>query len=229
MQTKQITGAGLLGENALLRGDMSGGYTIDILQHDSLPIVDSLGLLPEQRKATPEGVVDTFRPILPFWMTAHMVYKKGENVAWRYRGTNKNFAPWRNDEKIELPTETGPETEPESYQSQYMELGPQAFQVMEGPFAINRASVRVLPLLASKERLQEFLYSPHAQPWTTFFGQVPESIAHFEPWGDVVYMVASVFDEHSMANNLGLWSETQVEFAVPVKCTLTHADREEIQ
>ena len=74
---------GMLGEERVLLGDVSGGYSIKLYEWPSLPIVDMLGL-EVARRWNGDGVdVAELRPVLPFWYDVNMEYEAGYNLAYR--------------------------------------------------------------------------------------------------------------------------------------------------
>lgn len=221
MEITRIHRGGMLGDMALLRGDYSGGYEILLHCYPSMPIVESLGL-----EVEPVGDDQVrLQPVLPFWQELDLKYLTGENLAWR--AWSGGPSPWRDSEKVEILEGQAIDARPE-----YMKAAGAGFQVAEGPFRLPGATMEVLPLLADKQALTDFLQhgmgdtdlaSESLQPlpadWVpqSLMGQLPRDLCYFEPWGSYVYMVISHFPEMSSeTNDFGSVSEDNVMFVVPV-------------
>ena len=220
IEMKRFNRGGLLGDVFLAGGDLSGGYEIDIYNYPSIPIVDSLGL---EVESTSTNDVYRVKPVLPFWTDMDLIYKDGENIAWR--GWDGSKALWRNAEKIEIP-------EQPNLPAAYATGAGANFQVAEGPFEMPGAVLEVLPLMADAERLNAFLSGGHTDAslanvdWASeeallpksLLSQLPPDFGHFEAWGDYVYMVISHLPRiESQSNDFGVIDEDKVTFAVPVK------------
>jgi hypothetical protein len=88
---KNFRRGGLLGEDALLRGDTSGGYRLRISESKLAPIVERLGLLTERDRRDDEGrAVSTLRPWSPFWTELDVEYGPGKVLAWQAKDE-----PWQ--------------------------------------------------------------------------------------------------------------------------------------
>jgi hypothetical protein len=73
---------GMLGDENLLRGDPSGGFTIRISRYDAQPIVDKLGL-EEVSEEEGKPPVSIFKPTFPFWADTDLYYGKGQVICSR--------------------------------------------------------------------------------------------------------------------------------------------------
>lgn len=228
MSVDRVRRFGMLGDNALLRGDVTGGYDIVLNSYPSLPIADSLGLIGERSVAA--GVDSrVLKPILPFWQELDLAYGTANNIAWRAGKIDKGR--WQNQNRKQqekppsAPAYVSAKDAKDAGPIPYNITGSSGYQVAEGPFEFNEAVVVVLPLLACQERLKKFLgtrlpeceKSEHSSH-LSMFGQLPESVGHFEPWGDYVYLIIKHLPEVSSGlRSLGVWSSNMVEFAIPVR------------
>ena len=84
MEVTRFHRGGMLGDLALLRGDMSGGYRIRLNEFESQPIISVLGLEVEEEDTIGDEVTTSFlRPVMPFWQEMDMRYLEATNVCWR--------------------------------------------------------------------------------------------------------------------------------------------------
>lgn len=231
MDFTKFNGVGLLGEQALVSGDASGGYSIKLHEWPSLPITRALGL-EVHRRWRGEGVdVAEIKPVMPFWYDCNMTYGLGYNLAWRTRG-----GVWRDRRGRSYPQ--GPSDAGRAHvESLYNTmLGPSAKPVA-GPFRFTGTTIRVMPLLASKAKLQKFLDGylndpmRPKRPMTRGKDKAEERDAEeieerFTLWasdhpGDqygYVYLTATSFGTTTSAtNNVGDWADREIAFMVPVK------------
>lgn len=213
MQVTRFNAAGTLGALGMLAGDVSGGYSIQITQWPSLPIVDMLGLRAVERR--PDGDVDviTLKPVAPFWYDVDMTYNLGRNVAsrstddqWRREGG----APYP-----EVPAKVdGPPGADVTALPPYNNTLGTYSQAMVGPFLYPSVLARVLPLLAKREVVQSSLDS--------LFGSLTEADRRIEVWSDCaehayVYLVATNYGQvASTTNDIGSWTQEGISFMVPV-------------
>lgn len=215
MSTRSFNGAGPLGELSMLGGDLSGGYSVHLKCWPSLPIVDVLGL--EVHRWWRDGDVDvaSLKPVFPFWYSADLDYNAGYNVAWRsYDGV------WRDEWGRSHPPAERLRTVDKLYNTT---LGPSASPAA-GEFIFNGLTLRVLPLLAHKDRVKEFIREYLNEPIKGNAGNY-----QFELWaGDddspltFVYLSVSTCKERlPKTNDVGSWSESEMSFFVPVRLTGT--------
>ncbi|MDI1444177.1 hypothetical protein [Polyangium sp. 6x1] len=199
-----INQVGFFGNSHLLLGDITGGYRINIHGYSDFPLVDTLGLkVAGEPTRGPHGEpVDTLEPVFPFWLDFDMKYPWGEVLAWR----TPFSCGWKCDDWV--PTSlTAPEPEPIPLfnTSRGVPLDP-----VTGPFYFPDATVRVLPMLADKAKLQAFCdaYLNHMLEGTGY---------QIDAWGTYVYMMASSVDEvGSATNNVGVWTDRDIEILLPV-------------
>jgi len=230
MHTTGFNGAGLLGEERTFLGDVSGGHLIRLYQHSSLPIVRTLGL-DVNRTDIVEGVqVMEIKPIMPFWMDMNLVYDKGANVAWR--GPD---GVWKDETGEVFPNAISPGEEPG--EPVFNNAVTTAVEAIAGPFQYCGSTVRVLPLLAHRDKMQKFLDSfingaisgpmkprdPTGEPeevrlqvWSRPKAQVNEGDGIGGDLG-YVYLTATTFSGvTSKTNNVGDWAKYELSFLIPV-------------
>ena len=237
-QVTEFHGGGLLGEGPMLLGDVSGGYTIKLFAYPTVSIAETLGLEVHGRSSGPGVDVLSLKPVLPFWYNVNMTYLPGVNLAWR---TDDGI--WRGASGKPLPStrSTGPSADPPLFNST---VG-SAIDEVSGPFRFDGTTIRVLPLLASRERLTEFLdtyinsaitesgdprvrLSVWARPQVNITNataavgtnpaipDTPEIVLGGE--SAHVYMTVSTFSSvTSRTNNVGDWIEAELAFLIPVK------------
>ncbi len=218
MEILRFRRGGMLGDAALATGDPSAGFSIRLHRYPSHPIIDTLGLEVEEEVDHQGDRVATLKPVLPFWQEVDLRYLTGENIAWRVKDPVQSR--WRNAVR-EQPRDP-PDATPTRDTGLYNTIGSGGLQVATGPFRFPHATIRVLPLLADRQRLEAFFtpYGPsELRDGTTrsLIGEVPPEIARLRPWGSYVYLIITSFDQTlSESNNMGRWADQQVQFAVPV-------------
>lgn len=199
MEVTQFHRGGMLGDIALLRGDTSGGYRIRLNQYESQPIIDVLGLEVDEERTQGQRTTAYLKPVMPFWQEMDLRYLEATNLCWRTAELD-----WRNDEVEE---EAQTESEKRAVH-RYNTTGSAGLQVATGPFQFDDSTIRVLPFLADKSKLQK-LVDEH----------LPEGTKKFEVYGNYVYMLVFSYGKmYSETNNMGDWASKTVEFAVPVRC-----------
>lgn len=219
MRFETVHGAGALGERRVWAGDASGGYGIKLHEWPSIPIVDTLGLEVYRRWQGPGSTVALLKPVLPFWYNADMEYSKGQTLAWR-----SSSGDWRRADGSRL-TSTDP-SPPKS--TPYNTAASSSPDPIVGPFQFWDTTIRVLPLLAKRTALEDFLNEyvnaqlPQEEPdrrrlipWShdaaeAMEGTKPEGLAY-------VYLTVSSFgDVDSGTNNVGDWAKYELSFLIPV-------------
>ena len=217
MRVKRVNRFGLSGDLGILAGDSSGGLGITLHRWASLPIIETLGL-ETAREWRGEGVdMAHLQPVMPFWYDVDMLYERGVNLAWRTFDTR-----WRDQEGKEYE----PLAEDGALAGQYNGTLAASAPTVAGPFVYEDAAVRVLPLLAEKEKLATFIDS--------FFNEaLVGSGFEFELWSSeapcsirdsnsatlaYVYLTVTSFGSMiSETNNIGSWAHTEVRISVPVR------------
>jgi hypothetical protein len=224
IEVTAFNGSGLLGENRILLGDLSGGYSISLYEHGSLPIAQTLGLEVYSTWTSGGVQVAEFKPVMPNWIDVDLKCDRGINLAWQARdGVWKNEAGevFYGQPELNLAFNTTAST---------------AIEAISGPFRFDEATVHVIPLLAKTKTLQEFLERGYNQPLRAPIvdehGCEVKDRIHFEVWAPgsqsqisedskkfaYVYLVASSFTRVlSEANNVGDWAKDELSFLIPVK------------
>ncbi|HEY4359778.1 MAG TPA: hypothetical protein VGN17_02360 [Bryobacteraceae bacterium] len=152
MQMTGFNGGGLMGEERIWLGDASGGHTIRLHQYSSLPVSRVLGL-EEHRRWRSDGVdVAEFKPVLPFWVDVDVKYFEGANLAWRTLD-----GIWKDGGGRKLIPAQKPADAADA--PQFNSTVSSAIEAIAGPFQYAGTTIRVLPLLAKKDKLQAFLDS----------------------------------------------------------------------
>lgn len=216
MVWKRITRAGFIGEQALLQGDSTGGVSIDMYDCPNAPIVSSLGLEIAEDHSIRGGTKRILRPTFPMWMQVDMRYQRGQTLAWRANDARTLDNPddagntklprkvrWNDSQGRVIPTSTPPT------HCDYNTARGAADTQMTGPYTIENASLRILPLMADEMKLRQFL--------AQYLGPMLEK-ENIEavPWGNYVYLVVNICgDISSKTNDIGIWAERAVYFYVP--------------
>jgi hypothetical protein len=223
MRYTSLNRTGLLGQERLLLGDITCGYSIKLHEWPSLPIVETLGLEVARKWPGHGANVVELDPVMPFWYDVNMSYEPGYNVAWRTRDS-----VWHDREGKTYPR--GPkETGAGKLFNTTLGAGNKA---VAGPFHFSGTTVRVLPLLAESKCLIEFVDGYLNAPlrdgdagarfslWTEPNLTVPP-LSDGQPAPSefsYVYLTATTFDDvTSGTDNIGDWADAEVAFLVPVK------------
>ncbi|MFO0756793.1 MAG: hypothetical protein U0359_09890 [Byssovorax sp.] len=198
---------GMMGDVHLLAGDASGGYSLDIHRWSSLPIIETLGIKVEREWQGDGARVSRVRPVMPFWYEVNMDYDVGRTECWRTREVD-----WLDRRGRSIARKRGVPRDITFNTA----LGASG-QAVAGPFRFPSTTIRVLPLLAYRRKLQEFLDGYLNRPLSS-------AGLRFTVWSDArselsyVYVLAINYEEMSSAtNNIGWWAERELFFAVPVK------------
>jgi hypothetical protein len=230
MRTTGVRGAGLLGEGAIILGDLSGGHSIRLSEDSTLPIARTLGL-EANRSWSVNGVkVSEFKPVMPCWVNVDLNYSQGTNVAWR-----ADNGIWKDEAGTAFDATQRPA--PLGKGPPYNNTVSTAIEAISGPFQFTGTTIRVIPLLAEKSKLTDFLDSAMNKPLQSpivhadgskkehvrfeVWSRPPQAVNEGSPVGGhcaYVYLVASSFSSVvSKTNNVGDWAKYQLEFMVPVK------------
>ena len=239
MITSAFNQGGLLGEERTVLGDLSGGHTVRLYEYPTLPIVRALGL-EVQRRWQGDGVaVAELKPVLPFWMDVNVSLEPSINLAWR-----SHDGVWKDGSGAPMPADARPGAAAATAATASAATPPppryntalaSAVEAISGPFEFTDATIRVMPLLALRARLQAFLDSsindaladPVLRPdggaervrlrvWCRPAAQVNKG----PPIGGdhaYVYLAATSFGGvTSGTNNVGDWAKYELSFLVPV-------------
>jgi hypothetical protein len=227
IEVTALNRSGLLGENRILLGDLSGGYSISLYEHASLPIAQTLGLEVYSTWTSGGVQVDEFRPVMPVWIDVDLNCERGINLAWQTRdGAWKDEAGkvFCKQPDLNLAFNTTAAT---------------ALEAISGPFRYTGTTIRVIPLLAEKKTLQKYLdriyNQPLQDPIVDEFGREVEDRVRFVVWATdspigenskeanpkefaYVYLAVSSFTcVFSKADNVGDWAKRELSFFIPVK------------
>jgi hypothetical protein len=228
MRTTGFNGAGLLGEERTFLGDASGGLAIQICQYQSLPIARTLGLEVHRSWRSGDVEVAELKPVMPFWMSIDMIYDEGTSIAWR--GPD---GIWKSETGTTFPSAGSLKTSPGPlFNSSVASVS----EAIAGPFQFSGATVRVLPLLAHRSKMQEylnlFINEAIEEPMRAADGKQEEvrltvwarPKAQVNPGHEIggdlayVYLTATSFTEvTSKTNNVGDWAKYELSFLIPVK------------
>ncbi|MCA9706624.1 MAG: acetoacetate decarboxylase family protein, partial [Myxococcales bacterium] len=154
LQFREIYASGLLGAANVYAGQLSGGYRVHIPAIDTLPLVDLLGLDPVESFCDASGQrVDVVEPVLPTWVNGDLRLTEAEN-----HETRTVCVPFRN---------TLPQSRPAGVP----------------PFVATRGALRVLPLEANQNALQEFV--------DQYLNVLKLPSGRFEAKGDRVFVITA--------------------------------------
>ncbi len=232
MRMTGFNSGGLLGEERTFLGDFSGGYTVRLYEHGSLPIVNTLGLEVSSRHLGDDGPIVELQPTLPFWANLDIVYDQGANLAWRSR---KGI--WYDETGAAFPDQT-PVTSTDAA-PEFNSAVNTALEAITGPFEFSDSTIRVLPLLAQIEKLKAFvdqainaslsevIHQPDGSQWRlrlSVWARPPASVntdsGPRQLGGDLsyVYLITSSYGNVlSKTNNVGDWAKYELAFMIPVK------------
>jgi len=226
MQTTALNQAGLLGEMQTLCGDLSGGHTIRLYQHSSLPIVQTLGLEVFSTQTIDGQTVSELKPVMPFWADLDLKYGDWTNVAWQ-----TSDGVWKDAAGAPFDGKASPDPP-------YNNTVSTTIEAISGPFEFTGTTVRVIPLLASRSTLEKFLKAQIngaiQGPMFNEDGSKAPYAVRFDLWargkqainegeafgGDFayVYLTASSFGGViSASDNVGDWAKYELAFMIPVK------------
>lgn len=228
MQTTAFNGGGLLGDNRIMLGDLSGGYSIQLYDYASLPIVRTLGLQPHRQWQGADSTVAELKPVVPFWINVDLTYDTGENVAWR-----SDDGVWKDSAGVPFKTQARPG---DDGAPQFNNTVISIVDQIAGPFEYSDTTIRVLPLLAEKKKLQDYLDQYINKPLSGPMKNENERVERiqFKVWARgeetepaderdagryayVYLMVSSFGSVTSTTNNVGNWAKYQLSFMIPVE------------
>jgi hypothetical protein len=225
IELASFNAGGLLGEECVALGDLTGGYTIKLYDFSSLPIARTLGL-EVHRRWRGDGVdVLAFKPVMPFWASLNVNYLAGTNLAWRivdgiWRGANgAPLTPLQSPPSAQRPPSArAGAPEPPAFNTAVTSAADDA---NVGPFQFKGVTIRVLPLLAECQILQEFVDTSINN---AIDDERSDNRCRLRVWSRpdrkyaYVYMATSSFsDVTSKTNNIGDWAKYELSFLIPVK------------
>ena len=245
MRMDCVNGAGLLGEQNLLMGQIDGGYSVEIHRHGNLPIVDRLGLDIASSDRDGEVEIAVLQPVCPFWMRVDMTYARGEVVSWRSSSTKWRWqvkAPTDDhgggEDGFEVASDDLPERVERPAGASFIRdrTGGETTGDVETVVDYKPTARPTDSLFNTARGAGEALSGPFLSPDTTirvlplladeavlekFVARYldVEGHARFRPWGCHVYlMIYSYPGRTSASQNVGLIANREISFAVPVKC-----------
>ena len=225
MKFTKFNGIGVLGEQAVALGDLSGGYTVKIHEWPSIPIVDRS--VSKSRSAGSEATRSDRRAEAGYAVLVRLQHglPAGYNVAWRGRtasgttaraGSSTCRRRWRAHARRDV-----------------VQLGPRPqIETIAGPFGFSGTSIRVMPLLARRATLKRFLDDYLNAPLETVgklsvsscgrghrrggrHGRAADAARSRTPCGYVYLTVTSFGDVTSGTNNVGDWADPSSPFCSP--------------
>ena len=213
MSVSRLNAGGLLGDSAILRGDLSGGYTVRIHRYQSQPIVEALGIEIESEAEDDNGAkVAIVKPVLPFWTDVDLDYGKGTLLCSRVPARfPRQPVVWR-DAQADAQAETAP---CQTVDIPYNTARGAATQPVSGPFVFPDMTFQVFPLLADPRKMQACL--------DRYLNDILHASGfRFEVLGSYAYLIAQLCGDEegtmwSEVNNIGWWAEREVSFNIPVR------------
>lgn len=213
MDLRRFNGGGLLGAAGMALGDPSGGYDVVLHRYETVPIIESLGLEIDSQWRGDGVNVARLKPVFPFWLDVDVRYGLGDTLAFRTM-----MQGWTDQHGHAFDGEG--DAPGKSPWPRYIGVSG-ASQEIAGPFQMPRTTMRVLPLLASRSRLQAVVDDVVNRALACRDHDkrpLADEERELVVWGSHVYLVISNHEEvASDANNLGWWADRDVTFYVPVK------------
>jgi hypothetical protein len=174
---------------------------------------------------------------MPFWIDVNVLYQQGINLAWRTRDS-----VWKDGTGAQINPAQKPTSDADA--PPYNTTVASVIEAVAGPFQFSGTRIRVLPLLAHRRRLQEFLDtdindalgSPMLREDGTgeehvrlsVWARPPIPVNDGRPVGGefaYVYLTAlSYAAVTSKTNNIGDWAKYELSFLIPVKFERQTAD-----
>ncbi|OJT16294.1 hypothetical protein BO221_50700 [Archangium sp. Cb G35] len=205
LRVQRLKRVGLLGDTRVLAGDTSGGYRIRLHRYPSLSLAETFGLQGKKWQIDDKAVW-TVRPVMPFWLELDMSYDRARTITssagvWSRKGTGP----------LDFTGSSSRQDQDHRQQMRIRTTDGTVAQQISGPFDFPKTTLRVLPLLATKEKLEQFCDAYFNTP-------LEGANLQFKPWGTYVYLIVTNYDEMSSeTNNVGLWAKKEVGFYLPVK------------
>jgi hypothetical protein len=184
-----------------LAGDMTGGIYINLLDTEVQPIVQMLGLETSEHSSVGGKPACTLRPTMPFWLKMDLGYGLADSQCWRTNSTK-----WSTGDTLEqIPRRD----------IEYLNVGSGAIEEVSGPYNFPEITLRVMPLRAEKDKLQDLLD-----------GYLENDFFKFETAGEikdeggvhaVVCLIGANFENMTASGDADTkYSDRELTFAVPV-------------
>jgi hypothetical protein len=184
-----------------LSGDASGGIYINLLDTPVQPIVQMLGLETSEHSSVGGRPAATLRPMMPFWVKMDLSYGLADSQYWRTNATG-----WTTGDTLKQT----PRREIE-----YLNIGSGASEEVSGPYHFPKMTLRVMPLRAEQNKLQNLLDRYLENDFFQFevAGQIKDELGLH----GVVCLIGANFEEMTAAGDPGTkYSDRELTFAVPV-------------
>ena len=222
MTLSRFNQGGMLGDMELLRGDSTGGYRVRLNEYPNLPVAELLGLEIDHEETGANAPVAVMRPDFPFWVNVNLSYTHGDNLCWRSRRTRGWWLPPKcpgdPPKLIEDTEKNAPSAVPGHGHLYDTTLGA-AIISLPGPFHMPNTTIRVLPLLADRKKLQTYVdHQLNPRTADNPSGLADQPRYRFEVFGRYVYMIIWNTDEaHSERDDIGHIAGNQIRFSIPVR------------
>ena len=184
-----------------LAGDISGGIYINLLNSIAQPIVRTLGLETSEYSSVGGKPASTLRPTMPFWLKMDLGYGLADSQCWR-----TNTTTWSSGDSLrQIPRR----------EIAYLNLGSGASEEVSGPYHFPEMTLRVMPLRANKDKLQDLVDRYLQNDFFKF--EVSGQIKDTDGSHSVVCLIGTNFEGMTAAGDEDTrYSDRELAFAVPV-------------
>jgi hypothetical protein len=184
-----------------LAGDMSGGIYINLLDTVAQPIVRTLGLETSEHSSVGGEPASALRPTMPFWLKMDLGYGLADSQCWR-----TNTTKWSSGDTLkQIPRRD----------IAYLNVGSGASEEVSGPYHFPQMTLRVMPLRADKDKLQDLVDRYLDNDFFKF--EVAGQIKDDNGSHSVVCLIGTNFEEMTAAGDRDTkYSDRELEFVVPV-------------
>jgi hypothetical protein len=199
MQIERIIDGGSLFDT--VSGDASGGIYINLLDTDVQPIARTLGLETTEGSTVGGKPASTLRPMAPFWLKMDLSYGLADSQCWR-----TNTTAWtKGDTLKQQPHKDIP----------YLNVGSGAGEEVSGPYHFPQITLRVMPLRADTNKLQDLLDRYLNNEFFEF--EAAGSIKDEKGAYSVVCLIGANFENMTAADDRdNSYSDRELGFAAPV-------------
>lgn len=184
-----------------LAGDISGGIYINLLNSIAQPIVRTLGLETSEYSSVGGKPASTMRPTMPFWLKMDLGYGLADSQCWR-----TNTTRWSSGDSLrQIPRR----------EIAYLNLGSGASEEVSGPYHFPEMTLRVMPLRANKDTLQDLVDRYLQNDFFKF--EISGQIKDADGSHSVVCLIGTNFEGMTAAGDEDTrYSDRELAFAVPV-------------
>jgi hypothetical protein len=184
-----------------LAGDSSGGMYINLLDSAAQPIVRTLGLETSEYSSVGGKPASTLRPTMPFWLKMDLGYGLADSQCWR-----TNTTKWSGGDTL---------THIPRRDIAYLKAGSGASEEVSGPYQFPQITLRVMPLKADKNKLQNLLDRYLENDFFKF--EVAGQIKDEDGSHAVACLIGTNFEKMTAAGDADTnYSDRELAFAVPV-------------